>query len=202
MWPTFGDVEAVDISGDMPSPRACRACGAFLLPDLPWCPQCYEPVKQFAARAPLHHGDFVGSPIPTGGHIPHWSRWEKSATTFGPVGRVVATMLLFATLLPAIASAGFMYLIAFPIAAAVVLNAIWAKGWVVPDEPDLPPLPVTEVGQPPLSREEQVRRIIRWTCGLGAILVFAYGPVPAKAIVLALAAIVLPWWFFRVYLDR
>src|SRR6266571_5369763 len=84
-------------------------------PDLPWCPQCYEPIKQFAVRAPLHHGDFVGSPIPTGGHIPHWSRWEKSATTFGPVGRVVATMLLFATLLPAITSGGFMYLITFPI---------------------------------------------------------------------------------------
>jgi hypothetical protein len=186
----------------MTSPRTCRKCGKPLLPDLPWCPQCYEPVTQFAVRAPLHHGDFVGSPIPMGGHIPHWSRWEKSATTFGPVGRVIATMLLFATLLPAIASGGFIYLITFPIAAAVVLRAVWAKGWVVPDEPDLPPLPVTEMTQAPLSREEQVRRIIRWTLGLTAILVFAYGPVPAKAIVLALAAIVLPWWFFRVFLDR
>jgi hypothetical protein len=111
MWPTCPDVEVVDISGDMPSPRACRACGAFLLPDLRWCPQCYEPVTEFAARLPLHHGDFVGSPIPTGGHIPHWSRWEKSATTFGPVGRVIATTLLFATLFPAIASGGFMYLL-------------------------------------------------------------------------------------------
>jgi hypothetical protein len=110
-------------------------------------------------------------------------------------------MLLFATLLPAVVSGGFMYLISFPIAAAVVLNAVWAKGWVVPDEPDLPPLPVTEMPQP-LSGGEQIGRIIRWTFGLAAILVFAYGPVPAKAIVLALAAIVLPWWFFRVYLDR
>src|SRR2546426_5594053 len=64
----------------MPSPRTCRKCGKPLLPDLPWCPQCYEPVTQFAARAPLHDGDFVGPTIPTGGHIPHWSRWEKSAT--------------------------------------------------------------------------------------------------------------------------
>ena len=186
----------------MPSPRTCRKCGKPLLPDLPWCPECYEPVKQFAARAPLHHGDFVGSPIPMKGHIPHRSRWEKSATTFGPVGRVVATMLLFATLLPAVVSGGFMYLISFPIAAAVVLNAVWAKGWVVPDEPDMPPLPVTEMTQPSLTREEQVRRIIRWTLGLAAIVLFAHGPVPAKAIVLALAAIVLPWWFFQVFLDR
>ena len=185
----------------MTSPRTCRRCGKPLLPDLPWCPQCYEPVTQFAARPPLHHGDFVGSPIPTGGHIPHWSRWEKSATTFGPVGRVIATVLLLATLLPAITFGGFMCLIAFPIAAAVVLRAVWAKGWVVPDEPDMPPLPVTG-STTPLTREEQVRRIIRWTLGLAAILLFAYGPVPAKAIVLALAAIVLPWWFFRVFLDR
>ena len=161
-------------------------------------------MTQFAARAPLHHGDFVGSPIPTSGHIPHWSRWEKSATTFGPVGRVVATMLLFATLLPAVTSGGFMYLIAFPIAAAVVLRALWAKGWVVPDEPDLPPLPVTDTthAPQPLTREERAGRIIRWTLGLTAILVFAYGPVPAKAVVLGLAAIVLPWWLFRVFLDR
>jgi hypothetical protein len=144
----------------MPSPRACRACGKVLLPDLRWCPVCYEPITEFAARAPLHRGDFVGSPIPTGGHIPHWSRWEKSATTFGLIGRVVATMLLLVTLLPAITSGGFMYLIAFPIAAAVVLNAVWAKGWVVPDEPDLPPLPASEVGQPPLTRGEQIGRII------------------------------------------
>jgi hypothetical protein len=42
----------------------------------------------------------------------------------------------------------------------------------------------------------------RWTVGLATILVFAYGPVTAKAVVLGLAAIVGPWWFFRVYLDR
>jgi hypothetical protein len=184
----------------MPSPRTCRKCGKPLLPDLPWCLQWYEPITRFAARAPLHHGDFVGSPIPTGGHIPHWSRWEKSATTFGPVGRVVATMLLFATLLPAIASGGFMYLIAFRSRGRAERSL--GEGWVVPDEPDLPPLPVTEVSHPPLSRGEQVRRIIRWTFGLAAILVFGYGPVPAKAILLALAAIVLPWWFFRAFLDR
>ena len=186
----------------MPSPRTCRKCDKPLLPDLPWCPECYEPVRQFAARAPLHHGDFVGSPIATRGHIPHWSRWEKSATTFGPTGRVVATVIMVSTLLPAISYGNIVFVLTFPVAAAVVLKAIWAKGWVVPDEPELPPLPITEMTHPPLTREEQAWRIARWTLGLSALLVFAYGPVPAKAVVLALAAIVLPWWFFRGFMDR
>src|SRR6476660_448989 len=117
----------------MPAPRTCRKCDKPLLPDLPWCPACYEPVTQFAARAPLHHGDFVGSPIPTRGHISHWSRWATSATTFGPTGRVVAAVTRLATLLPAISDAKIVYVLTFPVAAAVVLNALWAKGWVVPD---------------------------------------------------------------------
>ncbi len=112
-------------------------------------------------------------------------------------------MILLATLLPAISYGNIVFVLTFPVAAVVVLNSVWAKGWVVPDEPDLPPLPATDTPHPPpLAAEEQAWRIARWTLGLCAILVFACGPVPAKAIVLALAAIVLPWWFFRVYLDR
>ena len=187
----------------MPSPRTCRRCTEPLLPDLPWCPACYEPVRQFAARAPLHHGDFVGSPMPTRGHIPHRSRWEKSATTFGPTGRVVATVILVSTLLPAISWGNIVFVLTFPVAAAVVLNAIWAKGWVVPDEPDLPPLPVEPPRPPePLTAAMRAWRIATWTLGLAALLLFAYGPVPAKAAVLALAAIALPWWFFRWFMDR
>jgi hypothetical protein len=75
---------------------------------------------------------------------------------------------------------------------------------VVPDEPDLPPLPVDEQPYPPepLTGAMRAWRIATWTLGLGALLLFAYGPVPAKAAVLALAAIALPWWFFRGFLDR
>jgi hypothetical protein len=188
----------------MPSPRTCRKCDKPLLPDLPWCPACFEPVREFAPRAPLHHGDFVGSPIATSGHVPHWSRWEKSATTFGPVGRVVVTVVLLSTLLRAISYGNIVFVLTFPVAAAVVLNAVWAKGWVVPDEPDLPPLPVDEPLHPaePLTAAMRAWRIATWTLGLGALLLFAYGPVPAKAAVLALAAIALPWWLFRGFIDR
>jgi hypothetical protein len=187
----------------MPSPRTCRKCSEPLLPDLPWCPACYEPVRQLAARAPLHHGDFVGSPMPTSGHIPHWSRWEKSATTFGPTGRVVTTVILLLTLLPAISYGNVVFVLTFPVAAAVVLNAIWAKGWVVQNEPDLPPLSIDEPPPPePLTAAMRVWRIVAWTLGLAALLLFAYRPVPAKAAVLALAAIAFPWWFFRGFMDR
>jgi hypothetical protein len=188
----------------MPSPRICRLCGKALLPDLRWCPQCYEPVVEFAARAPLHHGDFVGPPIHERGHVPHWSRWEKSATTFGPWGRLVATAVLFLTLMPAAAWGGVIYLVTFPFFAALVLRGIWAKGWVVYDEPEVPTLPVvvTPRAPEPLTGPMQAFRIARWSLGLTAILLFAYGPVPAKAIVMGLAAIVLPWWFFRGVMDR
>ena len=142
--------------------------------------------------------------MPTSGHIPHWSRWEKRATTFGPTGRVVATVILLSTLLPTISYGNIVFVLTFPVAAAVVLNAIWAKGWVVPDEPDLPPLPVDEPLHRPESLTPTMRawRIATWTLGLGALLLFAYGPVPAKAAVLAVAAIAFPWWFFRGFLDR
>ena len=113
-------------------------------------------------------------------------------------------MILLSTLLPAI-SYGYgniVFVLTFP--AAVVLNAIWAKGWVVPEEPDLPPFPVDEPPQPPepLTTAMRAWRIATWTLGLGALLLFAYGPVPAKAAVLALAAIAITWWFFRGFMDR
>ncbi len=116
---------------------------------------------------------------------------------------MVVTVILLATLLPAISYGNIVFMLTFPVAAAVVLNAIWAKGWVVPDEPNLPPLPVDEPHPPePLTGAMRAWRIATWTLGLGALLLFAYGPVPAKAAVLALAAIALPWWFFRGYMDR
>jgi hypothetical protein len=145
----------------------------------------------------------LAHPIATSGHVPHRSRWEKSATTFGPTGRVVATAILFVTLLPAISYGNIVFVLTFPVAAGVVLKAIWAKGWVVPDEADLPPLPIDAPSPPePLTAAMRAWRIATWTLGLGALLLFAYGPVPAKAAVLAMAAIAFPWWFFRGFMDR
>ena len=189
----------------MTAPRTCRACGAALSPDLRWCGLCYAPAYELTPRAPMHDGDFVGAPIGEGGHRPHWSRWEKSTTTFGPTGRIVATALVVLTLPLSIGFGMFMYALSFPVTAGLLLSAIWAKGWVVPEEPDLPPLPLTE-GPPP--EEEPVTgamiavRIAYWVVGLSAVVAFVYGPVQAKAVVLGLTSIIGPFWLFDRYLSR
>jgi hypothetical protein len=89
----------------------CQSCGAALSADAQWCGQCY------AVRTPAN----AGMPIATGAGVPSnrfsgapssvsaparmatttalpptivKSRWRKSATTFGPLGRVLATIAL------------------------------------------------------------------------------------------------------------
>ena len=64
--------------------------------------------------------------------MPHWSRWEKTATTFGPWGRIGMTAALLATLPAAGAFGMFLYVIWFPVIAIVGMRGIWARGWVVP----------------------------------------------------------------------
>lgn len=188
----------------MPAPRTCRSCGATLSPDLRWCGRCYTPVYELAPRARLHDGDFVSAPLAEGGHRPHWSRWEKSTTTLGPTGRIVATVLVVATLPLALALGMFLYAVLFPVVATVALGSIWARGWIVPDEPELPPLPATEVpvAEEPRSRAQVMLRALGWAVAIGASLTVAYGPVPAKAVVLATASIAGPIWFYRRVLDR
>jgi hypothetical protein len=83
----------------------------------------------------------VGAPVHERGNIPRWTRWEKTATTFGPWGRIVVTALLFLTLVPALSLKGIVYLVTFPFFAVVVLREIWAKGWFVPDDPATRPKP-------------------------------------------------------------
>ncbi len=185
----------------MTAPRTCRGCGADLPADVRWCTRCYEPAREYAPRAPIHRGDFVDRPIHERGNVPRWSRWEESATTFGPWGRIVTTVLVVSTLLPALAFKGIVYVIAFPVFAAVVLREIWAKGWVVPDEPGEKP-----VAQPPPSRPEPADpdpisaiRVTRWALGVIAVAAFAYGPVEVKAAMMGLSEIALLVWFWTAF---
>ena len=167
----------------MTAPRTCRACGSALSPDVRWCGLCYEPVRELTPRAPVHDGDFVGAPMAEGGHRPHWSRWERSTTTFGPAGRIVATTLIVLTLPLSLGFGMFLYALWFPLMAGALLSAIWAKGWVVPDEPELPPLPLHEGPGPEeelLTGPMIAFRIAWWVVGLSAVVAVVYGPVQAR----------------------
>jgi hypothetical protein len=124
----------------MTAPRTCRACGAALQGNVRWCLRCYEPSRELTPRPPTWApGEFVDTPIHTSGQVPHWSRWEKSATTLGPVGRVCATIVTVLWVLGAAGSSPLTLIFVLPV-AGVVLRAIWAKGWVVPgDDATVPP---------------------------------------------------------------
>jgi len=191
----------------VPAARTCRACGTGLPGDVRWCALCYEPVREFTPRAPLHAAGTIAGPlVHTGGNAPHWSRWEKSATTFGPTGRIVASGMLFLTLPLAWSFGLILYVVLFPVVAVTVLASIWAKGWVVPDEPDLPPLPDAPrhdaAPPPPLTTAQWVWKITWWALVVAACAAFAYGPLPVKAGVLALGTVFGLYAFWRGFLSR
>ncbi|HWC34773.1 MAG TPA: hypothetical protein VG650_08090 [Mycobacteriales bacterium] len=80
----------------------CTGCGAALAPSAQWCTQCYLPVTGAAPRAPAGVPDAPSIMSGTwqqsasAGPTPMiQTRWKKTPTTFGPVGRVVCTVLLF-----------------------------------------------------------------------------------------------------------
>jgi len=187
----------------MTASHSCRACGAELPRDIRWCARCYEPVRELSPRARLHDGDFVGRPIHERGNIPRWSRWEKTATTFGPWGRIVATALVLLTLVPAISLKGIVYLVTFPFFAVIVLREIWSKGWFVPDDDTAPVDPEPPVADEPRTSDPiTVPRLLRWGLGSAALLAFVYGPVEIKEAVLGLSAVALLWWFWTTFDDR
>jgi hypothetical protein len=190
----------------MPAARNCANCGTALSGDVRWCGLCAAPVRELTPRAPLHHGDLVGVPIATGGFRPHWSRWEKSATTFGPWGRILATILFFCSLPLGISFGLVLYAIWFPVVAVVFLSAVWAKGWVIPGAPPPPPRhqPSAErVTTPPepRSRVEVVWRATKWGIGAAAFLLFVYGPPPLRVALIALGTLIGVYWFFRSFLT-
>jgi hypothetical protein len=93
----------------------CPSCGAALSADAQWCGQCYavltpaasaqfgggaaQPVNRFGG-GPSTGGASVMAPTRTAATLTSLpatmvkSRWRKSATTFGPIGRVLATIAL------------------------------------------------------------------------------------------------------------
>jgi hypothetical protein len=193
----------------MTAPRTCRACGAELHGDVRWCLQCYEPARELTPRrAVWAPGVFVDNPIHTRGAVPHWSRWERSATTLGPTGRVVATVVFLSTVSMALSAGGFLYVLLFPVTASVVLPAIWARGWIVPgdDARDIRRATVPRTDPhpgAPITKAMLVWRCV-WMAGVVvACWIFAYSPsVAAKAAVLGLATVTAVVLFWRSFFVR
>jgi hypothetical protein len=101
----------------MTAPRTCRACGTNLSPDVTWCLQCYEPVRHLTPRAPQLPVLDDDPPRPE----PPTSRWRAGPTTFGPIGRLVATAIV-------LAFAPWQGLTGFG-GAAGALTLWWLLGW-------------------------------------------------------------------------
>jgi hypothetical protein len=78
---------------------SCHSCGATLSVDAQWCGQCFALPHRAGPAGSGAGTTSVLAPIrttPTATLPPTvvTSRWRKTATTFGPVGRILATIAL------------------------------------------------------------------------------------------------------------
>jgi hypothetical protein len=82
----------------------CHGCDAMLSADAQWCGQCYALRDRASTAGPVMAGSVgagsVGAltrPLPAAPTLPPAvikTRWRKTPTTFGPVGRLLATIAL------------------------------------------------------------------------------------------------------------
>ena len=96
---------------------------------------CTEPVRNFAPR-PASPTPYVGTPS----HTVRTSRWKGTDLTFGPVGRLGVTALVFGVLFVGMRSTGLSpfglwFFMGWSIAASMVLKQTWQKVRLDPDEP-------------------------------------------------------------------
>ena len=104
----------VTMSSDTSTLR-CPSCAASVLPGAAWCGLCLTPIQAapaagvFAPAGQPTTGVFApaGAPVDapaaafrnaapaSAADLFSQSRWRKSSTTFGPVGRLVLTICLF-----------------------------------------------------------------------------------------------------------
>jgi hypothetical protein len=116
--------------------RTCRSCGAPLPPDLRWCERCFAPVTLYSPRERLHEpGTFVGSLTPR----VRTSRWRAGPTSFGPLGRIVSTLVLAAIFpwwgVADLNPLALWALMGWLIAASIFLRSIWKPERIVDDRP-------------------------------------------------------------------
>lgn len=110
----------------------CSSCGAAARPDAPWCGQCHQPLGAPAAAPEVP--SVPGRPVPAAAPVravPTYSRWRKTDTSFGPVGRVAWTVAMLVMAGLAVFSGnpfaiGPVCLVAVPL----VLRSVWASSRV------------------------------------------------------------------------
>jgi hypothetical protein len=139
-------------------------------------------------------------PIVRGPSVPHWSRWEKTSTTFGPIGRIAWTGVVVAFVLSSATGNPLLLLFELPV-AAVVLHSIWARGWVVPgDHAGLRLRDVLPDERPRtwLHDAADIKQTLWLTlAGLAVMGTIRYGPLIAKFIAIATAVVGCSYAFFR-----
>ena len=185
----------------MTAPRTCRSCGAPLAGDVRWCLRCYEPARELTPRAAVWEpGTFVEVPTVRGPSVPHWSRWEKTSTTFGPIGRIAWTGVVASFVVSALFGNPLLLLFELP-AASVVLHGIWARGWVVPG--GIPSGGLRDVipDERPgtwLQDAANIKQTVWLTlAGLTVMGAIMYGPPIAKFVTIATAVVGCGYAFFR-----
>jgi hypothetical protein len=128
----------------------CSRCGAKVYAEAAWCGQCFAPLTQEPDPAPEDRplGSSLSARMPgpkEPAHVPTFSRWRGGPTSFGPVGRIVLSVL--AVLLGLIgypmsrglilASVGFdvpghgymvMYAVIAAFAEVYLFSRIWKRG--------------------------------------------------------------------------
>jgi len=182
--------------------RTCPVCGADLHGDVRWCLRCYEPVRELTPREPVWApGEFVDAPIGHKGAVPHWSRWEKSATTFGPAGRVAITVVAVLWLLTAAVQSPITTIFVLPLVSVVIRN-VWRPGWVVPPDPaaSIPDPTPTPMSTWIWDRSEflgGVTALVVCIAGLG-VLLYASSPIPRFIVIVTAVATCAKWAWRKV----
>ena len=190
----------------MTAPRTCRGCEAPLAGNVRWCLRCYEPARELTPRASVWEpGTFVEAPIVRGPSVAHWSRWEKTSTTFGPIGRIAWTGVVVSFVLSSLTGNPLLLLFELPI-AAVVLHSIWARGWFVPEDRATLRLRDLLPDERPSTWLHDVADIKQtlWLSmgGLAVMSTIMYGPPIAKCIAVATAVVGCGYAFFRGWFGR
>ena len=104
----------------------CYSCGASLRADAQWCDQCSAMIPH-----PVDEEPSLRRSLPEQARLTapqHYSRWRKSETSFGPVGRILITLVMVAIGALFVWSQNpFAYVPWLAIATPLVLRSVWAR---------------------------------------------------------------------------